>query len=264
MNFRKTLSRIKKESKRVMQKMQGKQFVHFVHIGKTGGLAIKYALHQYSADSRYVIHLHPHNVRLRDVPKGESVVFFLRDPISRFISGFYSRQRQGLPRGFNRWSPDEKNAFKEFSTPNQLAIAISSTDDEEKRKAQLAMKSIQHVRDSYGKWFESEDYFRLRLSDFFFIGFQESLVEDFDILKSKLGLPENAELPNDDILAHRNPTGLDKTLTNEAIENLKKWYKDDFKFIALYEEVIREHPALRGSRPTMPSGRDGDKSVISL
>ena len=234
-----------------MQQMQGKQFVHFLHIGKTGGSAIHYAMRQYPADSHYVIYLHKHNVKLRDIPNGERVVFFLREPTSRFISGFYSRQRQGQPKYFSRWSLDEKNAFEEFSTPNQLAIAISSTDDEEKRKAHMAMKSIQHVRDLYGKWFESEGYFRSRLSDIFFIGFQKCLAEDFEILKSKLGLPKNAKLPNDDILAHRNPAELDKTLTKKAIENLKNWYKDDFKFIILCEEIIREYPALRDNCPTL-------------
>lgn len=247
--FREILSRIKKELKRVIQKMQGKQFVHFLHIGKTGGSSIKYAMSQHFADNCYAIYLHSHHVRLRDVPGGERVIFFLRDPISRFISGFYSRQRQGRPRYFRRWNPDEKNAFEEFSTPNQLAIAIFSTDDKEKRRAQSAMESIQHVRDSYMEWFESEDYFRSRLSDVFFIGFQERLAEDFDILKLKLGLPENTKLPDDDILAHRNPVELNKTLADEAVENLKKWYKDDFKFIALCEEIIREHPTLRDCRP---------------
>lgn len=246
-NARKTLSRIKKEAKRVMQKMQGKQFVHFLHIGKTGGSAIKYAMKQYSADSRYAIYLHPHDVRLTDITKGESVVFFLRDPISRYISGFYSRQRQGQPRYFFPWSPDEKIAFEAFSTPNQLAIALSSTDDEEKSKAQLAMKSIGHVRDSYWKWFESEDYFKSRLSDIFFIGFQERLPQDFEILKLKLGYPDSARLPNEDMQAHRNPRNLDTTLDDEAIAYLKDWYKDEFRFVDLCKEILFERYQTIGS-----------------
>jgi len=236
-----------------MYKMQGKQLVHFLHIGKTGGSAIKYALKQYPVSSCYVIHLHHHNVRLSDIPRGDSVIFSVREPISRFVSGFYSRQRQGQPRIFSPWSPDERRAFEYFSTPNQLAIAISSPNTEEKERAHKAMRCIGHVGSSYWDWFETEKYFRSRLPDIFFIGFQERLTEDFEILKSKLGLPENAKLPNDDILAHRNPMDLDKTLTDEAIENLKKWYKDDFEFTTLCEEVIREHPALRDSRPTIRS-----------
>ena len=44
-----------------------------------------------------------------------------------------------------------------------------------------------------------------RLADIFFLGFQEQMAEDFEILKVKLGIPEHAVLPTDDVDAHRNP-----------------------------------------------------------
>ena len=75
----------------------------------------------------------------------------------------------------------------------------------------MAMRNIAHVRDSYWKWFESEEYFLSRLEDLFFIGFQEHLSADFEILKSKLRLPDSLLLPMDPIQAHANPLGLDKT-----------------------------------------------------
>lgn len=234
------LSSIKK-AKRVIQKAQGKQFVHFLHIGKTGGTAVKHALEQHSAYSPFVICLHPHRVKLRHVPKGESVIFFLRDPISRFVSGFYSRQRRVQSRVYVPRRPYETIAFEYFDTPNQLALALYSTDAEESARAQKAMKSIRHVRNSYWEWFESEEYLKSRLSDIFFIGFQEHLNEDFEILKSKLSLPDSVELPNDDIQAHRNPENLDRTLKNEAIENLRHWYNDEFKFISLVRKIIEHH-----------------------
>ncbi len=117
----------------------------------------------------------------------------------------------------------------------------------------MVMKFVYHLSTSYWDWFESEDYFKSRLSDIFFICFQSSLAEDFEILKLKLGLPDNAVLPNNDNLANRGSTDLDRTLTDEAIDNLKRWYKNEFKFIALCEEIIREHPALRDSRPVKRS-----------
>jgi hypothetical protein len=228
-------------------RMRGKQKVHFLHIGKTGGSAIKYTLKEYPVSADYKMLLHSHRTKLRDIPRGQKVFFFLREPISRFVSGFYSRQRQGQPRIFNPWTPDEKKAFEYFRTPNDLAVAISSADVEEKDRAHTAMSCIGHIRNSYWDWFESEEFFRSRLSDILFIGFQERLNDDFEILKSKLGLYENAKLPDNDIRAHRNPTDLDRTLSDEAIKNLKEWYKKDYEFIDLCEEVIREHPVLRDS-----------------
>lgn len=187
------------------------------------------------------------------MPEGEKVIFFLRDPISRFVSGFYSRKRQGLPRIFNPWKENEKIAFEEFSTPNQLALALSSADTEKRKRAQFAMRGIGHVRDFYTRWFESEDYFKSRWADIFFLGFQERLSEDFTTLKLKIGLSEDAELPSDDVRAHRSPKNVDKRLDDEAEENLKRWYIDDFRFNVLCKQLI-EHPGL--GRPVTEKQED--------
>ena len=84
-------------SMRLMNFLYGKQGVHFLHIRKTGGTAVKHALKSHLRTRRYLIFLHKHNVKLKDVPVGDKVFFFLRDPVSRFVSGFYSKQRRGRP-----------------------------------------------------------------------------------------------------------------------------------------------------------------------
>jgi hypothetical protein len=216
---------------------RGRQVLHFLHVGKTGGTAIKHALKAYRATSVHAIVLHGHRFTLREMPKGDGAVFCLRSPTSRFVSGFYSRQRQGQPRYFKPWTPDEKIAFAQFQTPNHLALALSSADDAERLRAEKAMRSIEHVKKGYAKWFESEEYLLSRLPDIFFIGFQETLAEDFETLKSKLGLPSNLKLPTDDITAHRNPEHIDKNLDEQAIENLNRWYADDFRFFALCQKI---------------------------
>ena len=243
------MERISHKLTSVTRRMLGWRKVHFLHIGKTGGSAVKHALRDYPEIGRYEILLHHHHTRLGDIPRGEGVLFFLREPVSRFVSGFYSRQRQGQPRIFIPWSADEKLAFEHFATPNDLAVALSATDTVERESARQAMGSIGHVKTSYWDWFQNEQYLRSRLRDIFFIGFQERLDEDFEIVKSKLGLPESLSLPKDEASAHKNPTGLDKTLADEAIRNLTEWYRRDFEFIAFCREIIRDRPALRESRP---------------
>jgi len=247
------MERISHKLASVTHKILGKRKIHVLHIGKTGGSAVKDALREYPETRRYEILLHKHHTKLVDIPGGEGTIFFLRDPVSRFVSGFYSRQRQGQPRISIPWSAEEKLAFEHFDTPNDLAVAINSTDTVERDWALQAMRTIGHVKTSYWDWFQNEEYLRSRVSDIFFIGFQERLDEDFEILKSKLGLPENLTLPKDEIRAHKNPLGLDKTLTDEARSNLNEWYKRDFEFIALCEAIIRDHPALR----EMPRKRRG-------
>lgn len=216
---------------------RGKQVLHFLHVGKTGGTAIKHALKDYRVTSRHAIVLHGHRFTFGEVPKGDKVIFCLRSPASRFVSGFYSRQRQGQPRYFVRWTPDEKIAFAEFQTPNGLALALSSADDGERLRAETAMRGISHVKSRYTQWLGSERYLLSRLPDIFFIGFQETLTEDFETLKSKLGVPSHVSLPTDDITAHRNPEYLDKKLSEQAMENLKRWYADDFTLFALCQRI---------------------------
>ena len=235
-----------RRAKRMLRGANESRPVHFLHVGKTGGTAFKHAVAAAKdRDAPVVIHLHPHRFGLRDVPEGERFMFFVRDPVTRFVSGFYSRQREGRPRYAARWSPDERAAFERFATPDELAAALSSTDPEKARFAQFAMRNIRHVRDGYWKWFESEEYFRSRAEDLFFIGFQESLSADFEILKSRLGLPSRLKLPDDDVDAHVSPRSLDRTLRAAALENLRRWYEEDIRFVDLCNEIIRDNPRIR-------------------
>jgi hypothetical protein len=211
--------------------LRGRKIVHLLHIGKTGGTAVKHALKPYPVTTAYLIRRHGHRTELRQIPNGQGVIFFLRDPQTRFVSAFYSRLREGRPRYNNPWGADEKIIFERFPTPNHLALALSSEDDEERSLAEKAMRSIAHLRDSYFRWFGSEEYFMSRVADIFFIGFQETLNHDFQQLKSKLGLPSTLALPDDDVLAHRSPTDLDRTLETKAVQNLRRWYATDRKFV---------------------------------
>ena len=224
-------------STRLMNFLHGKQGVHFLHIRKTGGTAVKHPLKNHLRTRRYLIHLHRHNVKLKDVPVGDKVFFFLRDPVSRFVSGFYSKQRRGRPRYSSRWSSGERIAFRQYQTPNELASALSSENPRQRQQAVQAMKSIAHVKSSYWDWFDSESYFRSRRSDIILIGFQETLSADFERLKMKLELPQSVKLPTDEIKAHRNPPDLDTNLDEQAIKNLKSWYARDYAFIRLCKEV---------------------------
>lgn len=213
--------------------MDCRQPIHFIHIGKTGGSSVRHALSNSACKERYNFIFHNHDVRLEDIPRGHKVFFFLRDPCTRFVSGFYSRQRMGKPRYYQPWTDDEAKAFSVFDTPNSLALALSSDCSELKQSAIDAMSSILHVKDSYLYWFSSHEYFLKRLPDVLLVGFQESLRLDFDRFKEKLDLPHEVQLSNDKTISHRTSNTVDKQLSNEAIKNLESWYKSDYLFIDL-------------------------------
>jgi hypothetical protein len=235
--------RIQSVLKRIQQKydhLSGKHFIHFIHIGKTGGSAVKYALKPYYRYRKYVIVPHSHSFHLSDAPEGEAVIFFLRDPVKRFTSGFYSRQRQGLPRHFYPWTEEEKVAFDHFTNPDQLALSLVSEDTDMRQKAITAMQSIHHVNSHFMDWFESEEYFLSRSNDIFFIGFQESLTEDFGKLKKKIGLPQEANLPNDPVVMHRNPVQKVE-LSQQSYQIMREWYKADYAFIDFCRDFMTKN-----------------------
>ena len=227
-----------------------RQLVHLLHIGKTGGTALKAALDQHLVCRNHVVVPHGHSTRLRDVPETDLFMFCLRDPITRFVSGFYSRQRQGRPRYFSPWREEERVAFERFDTPNALASGLRAEDGTVREAAATAMRSIRHVRSPYTDWFESPAYLRSRSKNLFFVGRVESLEHDFARLRTKLGLPGTIELPVDPVAAHRSPSPLDRRLEPEAIAALEDWYARDYEFIELCRALASpgEEPRTRSRR----------------
>jgi len=124
-----------------------------------------------------------------------------------------------------------------FKTPDQLGAAVSSDDPDERAQAEQAMRGIGHVNTHYSFWFGDEAAFRARLPDLFFVGFQERLDDDFELLKRKLGLPARAELPRGVEAAHMTPPGFETQLGQTARANLERWYAEDFAFVALCREL---------------------------
>jgi hypothetical protein len=93
------------------------------------------------------------------------------------------------------------------------------------------------VNTPYSYWFDDERTFRARISDLFFIGFTERLNDDFELLKRKLGLPSDICLPQDEMRAHRTPSGFSNQLSDVGRANLERWYADDIALVELCREL---------------------------
>jgi hypothetical protein len=208
---------------------------HFLHIGKTAGTAVKVALKHAPGQARYRVVLHTHGDHLDAIPETDHFFFCVRDPISRFVSGFLSRQRQGLPRFHIPWTEDEAEAFARFDSPVALAVSLSA-GGREQQHAETAMRTIYHVRDSYWKWFEEPDYLKRRSDNILWIGRQESL--DLRPLATRLEL-ESLELPADPRRANKTIHAKPE-LSELARQNLREWYAKDYEFLELCDVL---HPA---------------------
>jgi len=231
---------------RAVSRFAGEGDIRLIHVGKTGGSAVRHALGEWSGLSKRRIIIHWHDLRFTDLPVGDQAIFFLRDPVRRFVSSFYSRQRQGRPKYDNPWNSDEALAFSRFHTANELARGLSAADAELREHAQDAMRGIRHVNQPYGWWFRDEASLLSRVDDIFFIGFQEQLADDFNRLRSMLGIPAEARLPDDEVLAHRASDGTDRSLDPEAERNLRDWYAADFRLYERCRDLVRAHSRLGG------------------
>jgi len=216
--------------------MRGRRIAHFLHVGKNAGSALKRGLRDAPQGTHFDVALHPHGVRMMDLPRGDKFFFVVRDPIDRFLSGFSSRQRQGAPRFHQAWTEGEARAFSRFLDPNALGSALAS-EGAERDAAIDALRSIEHVRTSYWDWFGNPSTFLRRERNVLWIGFVETLDAQLPNLANRLGLDE-ISLPSDDKLAHRS-SSQPHPLEAPARNALAAWYARDYEFIALCREMAR-------------------------
>ena len=213
--------------------------VHFIHVGKCGGTALRFAVRQAQGETGPIesrwgpISAQPgHKFTLADVPEEDKAVLAFRDPVSRFVSGFYSRLRKGRPRHFREWSDDERKAFGWFETPEELAEALGDSW-RQRRRAEFAMRSIRQLRRPMTQWAGRPAFFRENLGKILYVARQETLDEDWERLKDLLGIPRDVLLPQDDRGAHRTSYPRDRAISERGREAIARWYAEDYELIEI-------------------------------
>jgi hypothetical protein len=240
--------------------------VHFIHVGKSGGTALRHgvlaARELRGGDTLESpwgeVYAHRgHRRRLRDTPKGDVVVFSLRDPITRFVSGFYSRLNKGAPRHYREWNDEESQSFEWFQTPVELADALAEPGGELRDRAEFAMRSIRQLKRRLIRWTGKPDYFRQNTDKVLYIARQETLDEDWEKLKELLGFPPEIMLPRDDIAAHRTSYPRDVAISERGRFALRQWYSEDFEVLLIAEDFRK------GRGPSKPRGPSKLRSLAS-
>jgi len=205
---------------------RGRIRINYLHIGKTGGSQISHQLEQANQDNKkYFFVKRPHRVRAADLAESELWFCSVRDPISRFYSGFYSRKRMGRPRNNFSWSPGEEIAFGLFPHANDLAEALDP-EHAENPSAVKAMSEISHINRpmtyTLGDGHLSQNPI--------FVIRQEHLNDDLRFFFSILGMDFRPEFSERPIISHRNDYSKEKAppLSEHAKNNLASWYREDF------------------------------------
>jgi hypothetical protein len=227
--------------------------VHFVHIGKTGGTALKRGLRNagfafWRADKADEatptpfgrIQLKHHGFKLADVPAGDYAFFCVRDPIDRFISAFYARLAQGRPRYDVPWNDVEREAFAVFQTPQQLGAALVSADPDECEFARRAMRGIKHLRATQVALGGRHHLWATR-HQILYIARQETLDDDWQHIKALFGIPDEAELPSGSKAANRRVDPVDTSLDDTALQALRDWYRHEYRLVDYCEAMRAWH-----------------------
>ena len=214
------------------------QTLHFLHIGKAAGTQVRHLARQINeAQDRWKIVKHDHNKNLRDLDRKDAYFFSIRDPLTRFVSGFYSRKRKGQPRLNVPWTLDEARAFDHFPHANDLAEALFAPGPRG-HDAFAAIKAIRHTAKNQVDWFESRGAL-LWVQPPVWILRQERFDHDWAILMRRLELGTDVNPTRDAVRAHRNDYADTPPLSALAQSNLRRWYVQDIAFHEMCEAWLQ-------------------------
>ncbi len=223
---------------RLRDEKTGSRDISFLHIGKTGGTQVRHITNQLADEGVRVIK-QAHNVDISMIPHGSRYFFSIRNPASRFKSGFYSRKRMGLPKYRVEWNFHERMAFEEFPHANDLAESLF-LEGEVGRRARAAIKSIQHTGKQQIDWFTSRAF--LELNPPITIIRQEHFESDMQRFLRLVGIDQSIKnfITNDPVKAHRNSYDEVPDLSDLAMSNLADWYIQDYCFYETCEFWLRK------------------------
>lgn len=209
--------------------------VHFIHIRKTGGSAIKHALSLAPSlvTPSGCLFVHRHDFRLRDLPSDGVCWFVVRDPVARFVSGFDSRFRKGRPLNDVPWSLEEETAFSSYPTARALADGLARDEED----AHFAMRHIRHLKYPLSDWLVSAAYVRQHRKKILFVAQQERLNSDWTRIRAILALPSYCVLPDDPVAANRSPDQHAPSLTPKGLAAVRRYYAGDYKILATLEAL---------------------------
>lgn len=150
----------------------------FLHIPKTGGSGVTKFGKELVARGYQFPCIFGHGWKVEEIlthfPEMR-LCFILREPLSKMISGFNSRLRQGRPTYNSLWSPAEAAAFAMLPSTRHLLDAMLSDDEYQQSALAYAMHAVRHLRWSYSFYFKDVPSVKARAAHFELIGDISSL-----------------------------------------------------------------------------------------
>ena len=242
--------------------------LRLIHVGKSGGSTVVQTL----GVSQY------HTIKPRFKPN-EQYIIWLRNPISRFVACFNMskyhyywhnrsealRIRCGFPDlGNNPERPERPEGNKipilpsqygyminYFDTANEVAESLDSVDSRRKQIAtSLINHAYGHLASGLGWYTDSGQFIRRHKANIYFVGRQEQMDADMNLLCDKIGLPRIESLKKWRENRYSPPES--KLLSARAVANLKNHYKHDYAALDVLLELGFIDTATRESYNSYP------------
>ena len=232
--------------------------IAYLHIGKCAGTTLyDYFKNKNDSDITY---LHMKRVELNEAADYE-FVFFIRHPISRFVSAFNHTKRivefdtskldinqlnhdnsyapkrikRKMMHGGIAFSKKYDQLTRQFQNANELAESLYCDNSQQRRKAQKLMSlPNEHLFKSIGWYLHNGELIKRFSHNIKFVGCVETIDQDLEAACSLFKLNGNPEQLS------RKRAGLgnqQSQLSSSAVQNLRRWYRDtDYKAIQLLHE----------------------------
>lgn len=191
-----------------------------------------------SASQQYKYRFHQAYTPLQDIPSGELLIIFLRNPIERFCRSFYARKQYGAPVYAANWSAAEAEILPLFSSPESLVKSLMNNSAALNSVAVEALLNVKHLSFNTERIIGSFEQFQKRREDIFFVGDSDNIFASLGALENKLEIV--SEYPQ-----HINPaiktyfeTAFSQELGRETRTYLDKIFLKENQFIDKLQTII--------------------------
>jgi len=203
--------------------------IYFLHIPKTGGSVLHHALTKIGNPNLIKC---DHDRRFHITGLDDRFVFFVRSPITRFVSAFLCRLGEGKPLYDHPHTLEERCTYLRYKTPEELALDLYLPNGQMNTSAVEALNGVFHLRVSLHYYIQSMANLMHNTNRIFYVGRTEYLDHDYQKLMNKLGI-KAPSLTKDPVLSNQLPKEFKAftTLSQRAKDNIMRYYIEDYRLI---------------------------------